>query len=93
MRLYVIGSHIQRAGDRLENSKLIGDRLEHFFVGYRHFLASEILAIEKTRVRSDSNVMLLGRGNGSVHRIGITGVKTGCDVRRADQFEQFGIVA
>ena len=93
MRLHVIRLHIQCGGDRLKNSKLICHRVEHFFGGYRQLLASEILAIEKTRMRSDSYSLLLRRGNGGVHRIGIAGVKTGRDIRRADQFEQLGVVA
>ena len=93
VRLDVIGSHIQRRGEGPEDSKLIGDGVEHFFVGYYQLLASEILAIEKARMRSNSNSMGFGRRNGGVHCIGITGVKTGRDIRGTDQLEQLGIVA
>jgi hypothetical protein len=44
-------------------------------------------------MRSDSYSLLLGCGNGGVHRIGIAGVKTGCDIRRADRLEQLVIVS
>ena len=44
-------------------------------------------------MRSDSYSLLLRRGNGGVHRIGIAGVKTSRDIRRADQLEQLGVVA
>jgi hypothetical protein len=43
-------------------------------------------------MRSDSYSVLLRRRNCGVHRIGIAGVKTGRDIRRADQLEQFCIV-
>ena len=76
----------------MKNSKLISHRVEHFSGGYRQLLASEILAIEKTRMRSDSYSLLLRRGNRGVHRIGIAGVKTGRDIGRADQFEKLCIV-
>src|SRR6516225_2052188 len=87
VRLDVIRLHIQRRGDRLKNSKLIGHAVKHLFGGYRQLLASEILAIEKTWMRSDSYSLLLRRGNGGVHRIGIAGVKAGRDIRRANQLE------
>src|SRR6476619_8477527 len=54
MRLHMIRLHMQGRSDRLKNSKLIGHGVEHFFVRYRQLLTSEILAIEKTRMRSDS---------------------------------------
>src|SRR5437762_10079797 len=63
VRFDVIRLHIQCGGDRLKNSKLICHRVEHFFCGYRQLLASEILAIEKTRMRSDSYWLLTRRGN------------------------------
>jgi hypothetical protein len=44
-------------------------------------------------MRSDGDAVLLRRTNCGVHRIGIAGVKTRCDVRRADELEQFVIVA
>jgi hypothetical protein len=43
-------------------------------------------------MRSNSNSMVFGRRNGGVHCIGITGVKTGRDIRRANQLEQLAIV-
>src|SRR4030095_5416585 len=93
VRLDVIRLYIQCRGDRLKNSKLISHRIENFFRRYRQLLASEILAIEKTWMRSDRYSLLLRRGNGGVHRIGIAGMKTGCDICRANQLEQLGIVA
>src|SRR6266404_7620801 len=93
VRFDMIRMHIQCGRDRLKNSKLICHGVEHFFGGHRQLLASEILAIEKTRMRSDSNSLLLRRGNGGVHRIGIAGVKTGRDIRRADQVEQLCVVS
>src|SRR5882757_4442631 len=93
VRFDMIRMHIQCGGDRLKNSKLIYHRAEHFFGGYRQLLASEILAIEKTRMRSDSYSLLLRRGNGGVHRIGIASVKTGRDIRRADQVEKLCVVS
>src|SRR6476661_6785937 len=84
VRLHMIRLHIQRGSDRLKNSKLICHRVEHFFGGHRQLLASEILAIEKTWMRSDSYSLLLRRGNSGVHRFGIARVKTGRDIRRAD---------
>ena len=36
--------HIQCGGDRLKNSELISDRVEHFLIRYFEFLASEIFA-------------------------------------------------
>ena len=44
-------------------------------------------------MRSDGYSLLLRRGNGGVHRIGIAGVKTGRDIRRADQVEKLGVVS
>src|SRR6186997_3672552 len=67
VRLDVIRLRIQRRGDRLKNSNLIGHAVEHFFGGYAQLLASEILAVEKTWMRSDSYSLLLCRGNGGVH--------------------------
>src|SRR6266487_6676585 len=93
VRFDVIRSHIQRGGDRLKNSKLISHGVEHFFGGYRQLLAPESFAIEKTRMRSDSYSLLLRRGNGGVHRIGIAGVETGRDIRRADQVEKLCVVS
>src|SRR5882757_249021 len=93
VRFDVIRLHIQCGGDRLKNSKLICHRAEHFFGGYRQLLASEILAIEKTRMRSDSYSLVLRRGNGGVHRIGTASVKTGRDIRRADQVEKLSVVS
>src|SRR5438874_11076664 len=63
VRFDVIRLHIQCGGDRLKNSKLICHRAEHFFDGYCQLLASEILAIEKTRMCSDSYSLLFRRGN------------------------------
>src|SRR4029077_4281784 len=68
--LDVVRVDIQSGSDRLKNPELISHGVEHFFGGYRQLLASEILAIEKTRMRSDSDFMPLRRGNGGVHRIG-----------------------
>src|SRR5215831_11359383 len=73
VRLDVIRLHIQRGGNRLKNSNLIGYAVEDFFGGYVQLLASEIFAIEKTWMRSDSYSALLCRGNGGVHGIGIAG--------------------
>jgi hypothetical protein len=44
-------------------------------------------------MRADSYSVLFRRGNGSVHHIGIAGVKTGRDIRRADKLEQLGVMA
>src|SRR5947207_5196413 len=93
VRFDVIWLHIQCGGDRLKNSKLISHRVEHFFGGYRQLLAPEILAIEKTWMRSDGNSLVVRRGNGGVHRIGIASVKTGRDIRRADQVEKLCVVS
>ena len=93
VRLDVVRLHVQCGGDRLKNSELISHSIEHFLVAYLQFLASEIFAIEKTRMRSDSDSVLLRRGNCSMHRIGIASVKSGRDIRRADELEQFIIVA
>src|SRR6267378_5697510 len=93
VRLHMVRLHIQCGGDRLKNSKLICHPVEHFFGRHRQLLASEILAIEKTRMRSDSYSLLLRRGNGGVHRIGIAGVKTGRDICRADQVEKLCVVS
>src|SRR5215216_6130926 len=62
VRLHVIRFHIECGGDRLKNPKLISHGVEHFFGGYRQLLTSEILAIEKTRMRSDSYSLLLRGG-------------------------------
>jgi hypothetical protein len=64
----------------LKYSELVSHGIEHFFVGHLQFLASEIFAIEKARMRSDSDSMLRRRKNGGVNRIRIARVKTGCDV-------------
>ena len=93
MRFHVIRSHADGGGDRLKNSELISHGVEYFFVTYLQFLASKIFAIEKTWMRSDSDAVLLRRTNCGVHRIGIAGVKTGCDVRRANELEQLSIVS
>src|SRR5947208_16710305 len=92
MRLYVIGSHTERGRNRLKYSKLISHRIEHFLVGHLQFLASEVFAIEKTRMLSNSYSMLHRRRNGIVHCVGMIIVKTGCDVGRADELEQLVIV-
>jgi hypothetical protein len=41
---------------------------------------------------SDSYSLFFRRDNAGMHRIGIAGVKTSCDIRRADQLEKLGIV-
>ena len=71
----------------MKNSQLISYSVEHFLITYLQFLASEIFAIEKTWMRSDSDSVVLRRRNRSVHRIGIAGVKTSCDIRGADELE------
>src|SRR5215470_2301186 len=63
VRLDVVRPHIQRGGDRLKNSELISHGVEDFLGGYRQLLASEILAIKKTRMRSDSYSVFRRRGN------------------------------
>ena len=93
MRLDVVGSHIECGGDRLKNSELISHGIEHFFVRHLQFLASEIFAVEKTGMGSDSNAVLLGRTNCGMHGIGIACVKTRRDTRRANKLEQLVIVA
>src|SRR5437762_4236976 len=85
----MVGLHIKGRSDRLKNSELIGHGIKHFLVRYLQFLATKILAIEKTRMRSDSYPVRFGDRNCGVHCIGIARVKTGRDVRRADEFEQF----
>src|SRR6266576_2417028 len=92
-RLDVIRLTIQCGNERTKNSTLLRHRIEHFFGGHRQFLASKILAIEKTRMRSDSYSLLLRLGNGGVHRIGIASVKTGRDICRADQVEKLCVVS
>jgi hypothetical protein len=42
---------------------------------------------------SDSDSVLFRCRNCSVHRIGVAGVKTSRDIRRANELEQFLIVA
>jgi hypothetical protein len=84
VRLHMVRSHIQCGGDRLKNSELISYRVEHFLIRYFEFLASEIFAIKKTRMRADRDSVLFSMGNRGVHGIGIAGVKTGRDVGRSD---------
>ena len=43
-------------------------------------------------MRSDSDPVLFRRRNCSVHRVGIAGVKTSRDIRRANKLKQFVIV-
>src|SRR5437867_2408475 len=92
VRFDVIRSHAHSRSDRLKNAKLIRHGIEDFFCAYLQFLASEIFAIKKAWMRSNRDSMLLRRRNCGVHRIGIAGVKTSCDIRRADELEQLGIV-
>src|SRR5438046_10122287 len=85
----MVGLHIKGRSDRLKNSELIGHGIKHFLVRYLQFLATEILAIEKTRMRSDSYPVRFGDRNCGVHCIGIARVKTGRDVVRTVEFVQF----
>src|SRR6266568_6745890 len=93
MRFDVVRSHIKCGGDRLKNSELISHGVEYFFVAYLLFLASKIFAVEKTWMRSNSDPVLLRRTNCGVHCVGIAGVKTSCDIRRANELEQLSIVS
>src|SRR5262245_12824626 len=93
MRFYVLRSNIESGGDRLKDPELISQGIEHFLVTHLQLFASKIFAIEKTWMRSNRDAVLPGRTNCGMHRVGIAGVKTGCNIRRADQLKQLIIVS
>src|SRR5207237_7045924 len=92
VRFDVVRLHAYAGSNRLKNAELISDGVEYFRSTYLQFFTSEILAIEKTWMRSDGDSVVLRGRNCGVHRIRIARVKTGRDICRADELEQFLIV-
>ena len=88
----MVWSHSDGSGDRLKNAELVDYCVKDFFGGHFQFLATEIFSIEKTRMRSDSNLASLSSRNCGMHGIGIARVKTSCDVCRADEFKELAIM-
>src|SRR5437667_4697781 len=89
----MVWSHSDGSGDRLKNAELVDYCVKNFFGGHFQFLATEIFSIEKTRMRSNGNPASLSSRNCDMHGIGIARVKTSCDVRRADELKQLGIMS
>src|SRR5256886_13191442 len=58
VRFDVVRLHAHGGSNRLKNAELISDGVEYFQSTYFQFFTSEILAIEKTWMRSDGDAVL-----------------------------------
>src|SRR5438034_3926813 len=92
MRFHVIRTDTERLGDRLENAELIGHCVKYLIRHDRQFFATEILAIEKARMRTNGDAVIARCWNRLTHCVRVAGVKTAGNARGRNEFQQLGIM-
>src|SRR5437868_6069962 len=92
MRFDMSRSNTSCQRHRLKSPQLIHKQREQFRDGNSNVFSPKVLAIGKTWMRANRYALFFGSANRVENRRRIAGMKTGGDIRRADQLEQFGVV-